>query len=493
MAIVREIAKKGLKLGSTAATRVLLDGAEASHVYAPDGTLVFAMHAYEDLTAMGLTAEQARARRDDGDHGEGWVLWHDTADSSKPTLLTLGSHDAPGGGVASAGYRAATCEEAGRHELSCTCPGCGWKRRYEVGSALGHDWGPWSYGEWVVDKAATCVSAGSRHRDKGRACKRDASHTQSGTDSEAVPIDPAAHLWGPWSVHDHGAWVTDTAATCVSAGSQSRTVTYVQSCLNGCGSSQLDRVTESAAIPATGHDFSPSWTHDASGHWRACANGCGTKGGYAAHSNSTREVERVEPTSERAGGYYTETYCAVCGRVASRVRTELPATGPALPSGGAGLAWEHSVSRDDSGYSLSGAVPAFAVEFDSGSAVTPGTEGNPTMFVVFLGAEAGADDAMFCGGPIQGLKVGYPSFAFANGESWSYTSPPRMAASVTMADGSEYLAHGYVAVVADRGRWYMWLIAMMAGDDIGEHSIWSVKEVSWEAFELTGLRSPYYG
>ena len=308
MTIVRENTTTNLKVAGSTLTQVKTENAEMSHVYI-DGTLVYAAHVYEDLTTLNLTDAQAQARRDDANHGTGWVLWHDTNDATKPTLLTLGSQSGSNGGIASSGYRAATCTTAGYHNLSCTCSGCNWTRTYEVADALGHLWGDWVYGDWVIDTAATCTTAGSKHRSKTHTCQRDSSHTESGTDTES--IDALGHSM---------TYNAAVAATCTTAGN----IAYYHCSQCGknfsdsSGTNELSNVT----IPATGHSPASVWSSNANGHWHVCNNGCETLLDYAAHTAGTPTVEDG----------YRITRCSVCSYEISRVAVS-PQVGDIINAG----------------------------------------------------------------------------------------------------------------------------------------------------------------
>ena len=315
---VNNLAVTGQANPTTVLVTETRDTYEATHVTAVDDLgeyVVYAKHQWE--SAYGMTLAQARARRD---QLPGWGLLvdrHGSDDESNWEPICLYSGGDAQWNYGSSGtfrYTAPTCENPGTQEFDCLV--CGWHDTVKLASALGHSWGAWSYGSWVVDTAATCSVTGSRHRSKTRTCQRDSSHTQSGTDTETIPIDSSAHSWGAWSVYDYGQWAVDTAATCTATGSRHRTVTYVQSCLNGCGNVQYDTDTETESIPATGHSPASSWSTNSSGHWHACNNGCGTQLDYAAHTPGTPTVENG----------YRVTRCSVCSYEMSSVAVT-PAVG----------------------------------------------------------------------------------------------------------------------------------------------------------------------
>ena len=82
---------------------------------------------------------------------------------------------------------AATCTEAGSHDLVTYCTVCGaeLERTTVRTEALGHD-----YGEWTVTAPATCTEDGV----ETRVCSRDPSHY------ETRGIPATGHLFGNWSV-----------------------------------------------------------------------------------------------------------------------------------------------------------------------------------------------------------------------------------------------------------------------------------------------------
>ncbi|MBR6185978.1 MAG: hypothetical protein IKQ41_06900 [Clostridia bacterium] len=163
-------------------------------------------------------------------------------------------------------FEAATCSHGEIWLYTCTLPGCGATKKVEVGptNPNAHKWG-----EWTVDKPATCTEAGHRSRvcayvshhvqnedlpalghlwDSGvvkkaptcltpgemlYTCKRDSSHTYVGA------IDPTGHNWGDWE--------DVSTPTCITGGKQKRV------CKND--SSHV----EYRDVSATGHNWGP-WT-----------------------------------------------------------------------------------------------------------------------------------------------------------------------------------------------------------------------------------------
>lgn len=87
------------------------------------------------------------------------------------------------------------------------------------------------YGDWIVKKSATCVSAGEKYRVCDLCYK---------TEVEEIPAA---------GDHTYGEWVISNEATCTAQGEKYRICTM---CNN----------KETAVIPAAGHSFSDEWTVD---------------------------------------------------------------------------------------------------------------------------------------------------------------------------------------------------------------------------------------
>lgn len=115
-----------------------------------------------------------------------------------------------------------SCEDIGVTIWSSKCKICGREMTgyTEYKAALGHNWG-----DWIAVTAATCETAGT----ETRTCKNDSEHT------ETRSIPALGHVWSDWSV--------TTAATCTAAGTKTRTCSRDASHV------------ETQVIPATGHDW----------------------------------------------------------------------------------------------------------------------------------------------------------------------------------------------------------------------------------------------
>lgn len=88
-----------------------------------------------------------------------------------------------------------------------------------------------SYGEWIIRKTATCVSAGEKYRVCDLCYK---------TEVEEIPAA---------GNHTYGEWIISKEAACTAQGEKYRICTL---CNN----------KETAVIPAAGHSFSDEWTVD---------------------------------------------------------------------------------------------------------------------------------------------------------------------------------------------------------------------------------------
>ena len=218
----------------------------------------------------------------------------------------------------------ANCSDPPTYQYTCTI--CGLTKVQQEGATNGqHQWG-----EWVVDSQATCVTAGSRHRQ----CALNVHHTEQQTvpalghalewrvtvaatctstgireqyctrcgqviTTEVIPM--GNHVWGPWT--------TIKEPTCFEAGQQTHTCTV-------CGN------TETAPYgSALGHNWGP-WQVTVAA---TCdSNGSRTRVCQRDSSHVETEVipspghqwtawKRVkEPTFWEKGR--EERYCTVCGK-----------------------------------------------------------------------------------------------------------------------------------------------------------------------------------
>lgn len=161
---------------------------------------------------------------------------------------------------------AATCSHGKIYLYTCTLPDCGATQRVEVGPTdpEAHKWG-----DWIIDKPATCTEQGAKHRvcqyvshhtqddvipalghkwdngtvktpptclepgEKIYTCQRDASHTY------VEAINPTGHNWGDWE--------DITVPTCLTGGRQKSV------CKNDSSHVQY------RDVGPTGHNWGP-WT-----------------------------------------------------------------------------------------------------------------------------------------------------------------------------------------------------------------------------------------
>ncbi len=269
----------------------------------------------------------------------------------------------------------ATCTEAGYTVRECTyCHGT-----KDVPSAehpaKGHD-----YGDWVVDKQATCAAAGSQHKD----CKNC-------DDVVTEEIKQRDHIWSEPSLykaatctevgekrsecryddcdevkseeiemlpHDYDAWEVETDSTCTSEGVQRRKckgkdcnheeegvvamkehekqiIPKVDPKCEEDGSTEGEEcknchtiLKAPTRVPATGHNYNGAEYHTIQGerrHYRLCQNkDCD----HRDEEGCDPRVERHEATCVDAG--YTEYICRDCSD--SYRDGETPAKGHSMSS-----------------------------------------------------------------------------------------------------------------------------------------------------------------
>ena len=175
-----------------------------------------------------------------------------------------------------------------------------------------------TFGEWIVDTAATCQKTGTRHH-VCTVCNKLV--------SETMPVEPTAHnyatTWtsdsthhwykcqnsGCTSVkdktsHTFGAWVVDKAPTCTATGTRHHDCTV-------CGKT----VSETMSTVSTAHNYASGWTSDSTHHWHKCQNsGCTSVKDKTSHTFGAWVVDKA-PTCTSTGTRHRE--CTVCGKTAS--------------------------------------------------------------------------------------------------------------------------------------------------------------------------------
>ena len=147
---------------------------------------------------------------------------------------------------------AADCLNDGKRERSCE--DCGHTEESTI-KALGHYYS----GEFIVDKPATCTSAGS----KWNYC------TRCEAKGEKITIEPVGH--------EYTEWKSVKIADCVNEGEKEH------SCKN-CG------YTEKAVVEALGHEFSDKFTID----MPATCTGQGSKSKHCRYCKERSEVTVIE-------------------------------------------------------------------------------------------------------------------------------------------------------------------------------------------------------
>ena len=167
-----------------------------------------------------------------------------------------------------------------------------------------------TFGEWIIDKAATCMQPGTRHHIC-TVCNKSVSETYSDPDAHnyasAWTTDGTNH-WhkcqnsGCTSVkdktsHTFGAWVVDKAATCMTTGTRHHV------CI-ACNKSVSESYTD-----ATAHNYASAWTTDGTNHWHECQNnGCTSVSGKTAHTFGEWIVDTAA-TCQKSGTRHKECTC----------------------------------------------------------------------------------------------------------------------------------------------------------------------------------------
>ena len=203
-----------------------------------------------------------------------------------------------------------TCETKGQRHVSCA--NCGKVLTIEAISELGHSYSE----EWTVDKEATCTATGV----KSHHCER----CSAGTD--VTVLDIINHAYGDEIIveatcekagytyhvcatcgylekvrdieakgHTESEWITDSAAGCITTGSQHKECTV-------CG-----KILDTQIINVTGHNYGETLTVAAT---------CETAG-YTYHVCATckysEKVEDIEAKGHTESGWITDV-AATCGQ-----------------------------------------------------------------------------------------------------------------------------------------------------------------------------------
>ena len=199
-------------------------------------------------------------------------------------------------------------------------------------------------GKWIVDKAATCIEAGNRHRDCiscGETIETESisktGHTEVTDKAVAATCTTAGKTTGkhcsacgkvivaqttiPAKGHTLGAWVVDKAATCTATGSKHQNCTV-------CGAK-----INTETIPAKGHTLG-AWVVDKA----ATCTETGSKHqnctvcGEIINTESIAAKGHIEVTDEAVAATCTTSgktagkHCSVCGEI-TVAQTVIPAKG----------------------------------------------------------------------------------------------------------------------------------------------------------------------
>ena len=179
-----------------------------------------------------------------------------------------------------------------------------------------------TFGEWVVDKEATCIATGIRHH-VCTTCKKSV--------SETIPINASAHNYASaWTsdgtnhwhkcqysgctsvkdktAHTFGEWVVSKEATCDKAGTRYHVCTVCQKAV-------------SEAIPATGlHNYETTWSANATNHWHGCQNsGCTSAKDKTAHTFGEWVIDVVDSCVQAGKRHHV---CTVCNESVSESYTD---------------------------------------------------------------------------------------------------------------------------------------------------------------------------
>ncbi len=143
-----------------------------------------------------------------------------------------------------------------------------------------------TFGEWIIDTAATCTTLGTRHH-VCTVCNKSVSETYSDPIAHNYATtwtSDGAHHWhkcqnsGCTSVSDKTAhtfeeWIVDEAATCVSSGMRHHICTI-------CNKSVSENYSD-----ANAHNYATEWTTDQADHWHVCQNsGCNLVSDKTTHT-----------------------------------------------------------------------------------------------------------------------------------------------------------------------------------------------------------------
>ena len=168
--------------------------------------------------------------------------------------------------------------------------------------------------DWITDTAATAITAGTKHKE----CTTCGYVTETGT----IPATGMGHTHsfdGAWKSNADKHWKecscgvkSDSAAHTPSDWIIDTAATATTDGTKHKACTTCGYVTETGTIPATGaghtHSFDSAWKFDAANHWKECS--CGTKSETAAHTESARIIDTAAGFGT-TGAWHTE--CETCG------------------------------------------------------------------------------------------------------------------------------------------------------------------------------------
>ncbi|MBE6656138.1 MAG: hypothetical protein E7609_04645 [Ruminococcaceae bacterium] len=179
--------------------------------------------------------------------------------------------------------REPSCTLEGLKERLCACG----EKETETVSKLNH-----TFDQWVVIQEPACMVYGL----KQRAC------VCGEKNYDAIETIPAPG-------HSYGAWIVDTAATCVETGTRHHICTE-------CGNTENDTIP----VNALAHNYATAWTTDNTHHWRKCQNsGCTSVTGKTGHAFGEWVVDTAA-TCMRTGTRHH--VCAICQKSVSETYSD---------------------------------------------------------------------------------------------------------------------------------------------------------------------------
>ena len=199
-----------------------------------------------------------------------------------------------------------------------------WHKCQNIGCSSKKDETSHTFGEWIVSTAATCMKPGTR-KHVCTVCNK--------AESESIPIDASAHNYAStftsddtnhWlkcqnsgcssvsgeTTHTFGAWIVDTAATCMKTGTRHHVCAI-------CNKS----VSETIPVDTNAHNYATTWTSDNTDHWHKCLNsGCTSVSDKTAHTFGEWMVDKAATCATSGARHHV---CTACNK---SVRESIPAS-----------------------------------------------------------------------------------------------------------------------------------------------------------------------